>query len=619
MIPIILLVGVASAGVATKSYWWNKASDWINGGSSENLSHLETVPVTRGPFLVVVPVSGHIDSLSNIKLINTVEGSTTIISIVPEGSMVKAGDVVCELDSSALEEKRKEQKIAVTNAEFAVLDAQQAVKITQTENESRLAAAELALDLAKLDLIKYIQGEYPQQFNKLSGQVAIAQENLVRSEETYEFTQRMARKGYKTQNDVEAARIKVKQSKLDLAAAQEELKVLKDYTKQRTERELQAQAAELEREVNRVKLQNEAELTKVTEQLKAKQQTLASEKEKYDKYCEQIEACILRAPQDGQVVYANLSSRSRRSDGQGTIELGATVRERQTIINLPDVTQMKVDCRIHEAQISRIKEGVQARVRVVSFHDEIFNGEVTSISSVPVSGSWPNTDLRQYETVITLTDDVEKVSRLRPGLTAQVELLVDSRPDVLQVPVQAVVTIGPRNFVWLLDGKQMQRTEIKIGMNSVSHIEILSGVEEGQTVVQNPRHAFADEIAALEAELESENASREQRPTKKRPYSPSEMQKQARRNNPKSGGSDSPTSQGKGSLSEQGQPGSRRPNPDALIRRFDKDGNGKLAKNELPGPMQGRFAELDTNGDGFLTKEELAARSRPASGGGPGE
>ena len=183
-------------------------------------------------------------------------------------------------------------------------------------------------------------------------------------------------------------------AKLDLAASQEELNVLETYTKKRTEAELKAKAEELVREVERVKLEAEAEMTKAQKTLQTRQQTLASEREILAKLKEQIDACTLRAPQDGQVVYANLGSNSRRSDGSASIELGATVRERQDIINLPDITQMKVECRIHESLISSIREGVPARIRIVSYPDELFNGKVTAVSSVAMSGQWPNTDLR---------------------------------------------------------------------------------------------------------------------------------------------------------------------------------------------------------------------------------
>jgi len=633
-----MLAGAAAAvivAIATGSFLWGTVREWAGLGSSQDWSHLQQVTATRGPFLVNVSVQGHVDSLKNATLTSKVEGSTTIISIVPEGTWVKEGDVVCELDSSNLVDKFKQQEISVTIAEAAETEASTNVKITETQNDSLIAAAELARELAELDREKYVEGEYPQEFNKLSGQVEVAKEQLVRKEETYDFTRRMSRKGYRNANDVEAARIAVKQANLDLAASQEELKVLETYTKKRTEAELEAKAKELIREVERVKLEAEAEMAKAQKTLQTRQQTLASEREILAKLKEQIDACTLRAPQDGQVVYANLESSSRRSDGSGGIELGAQVRERQAIINLPDITQMKVECRIHESLISSIREGISARIRIVSYPDELFNGKVTTVSSVAMSGRWPNTDLREYKTEITLTDDIEMIKKLRPGLTAMVELLVANRSGVLQVPIQAIVTVGPQSYVYVMTRRGPERREVKVGMNNTSHMEVLEGIEEGEQVVQNPRHGFEDEINQLQAKLETEKAEGsgaaglEGAAPEAGPGGPPGAGGGPPRGGPNGsgpqrggpGGSGPSSGAPGGGGAEAGGPrpgGGGRPSPEAIISGADQDGDGKLSEAEAPDQMKSNFSQIDADGDGFISSEELATRFRNRQGGAAG-
>ncbi|MFV0442284.1 MAG: HlyD family efflux transporter periplasmic adaptor subunit [Planctomycetaceae bacterium] len=531
---------------------------------------------------------------------------------------MKAGEVVCELDSANLVDKAKQQEISVTIAESAETEASTGVKITETQNQSSIAAAELSLKLAQLDLKKYKEGDFPQQQNKLKGEVEVAKEQVVRGEEAYDFTREMSRKGFRNANDVEAARIQVKQNKLSLQAKEEELNVLEEFTKERTIAELEAKAQELVREVDRVKLEAEAQMSKAQKLLQTRQQTLTSEREILAKLKAQIDACTLRAPQDGQVVYANLDSSSRRSDGSGGIELGAQVRERQSIINLPDITQMKVECRVHESLISAIHEGVPARIRIVSYPDKVFNGKVTSVSSVAMSGRWPNTDLREYRTEITLTDDIETIKMLRPGLTAMVELLVDSRNEVLQVPIQSIVTVGMQNYVFVLTRGGPERREVTVGMNNTSHMEITKGLEAGEQVVQNPRHAFEDEIGQLEAELETSRAKESAEAG-----AAAAPEGGAAATGPNAGGPQGgPPRGGPGGAGGSGAPGggagSGRPSPQAMISNADKDGDGKLSEAEAPEQMKASFAEIDTDKDGFLTADELAARFAKRQGGGGG-
>src|SRR5205085_6555318 len=99
----------------------------------------------------------------NAFLTSKVEGTTTIISIVPEGTAVKKDDLVIELDSSALVDKERQQDIAVTQAESAKQTAEKDVEIQTTQNDSDIAAAKLKLQLAEIDLRKFEEGDSKQQ------------------------------------------------------------------------------------------------------------------------------------------------------------------------------------------------------------------------------------------------------------------------------------------------------------------------------------------------------------------------------------------------------------------------------------------------------------------------
>jgi HlyD family secretion protein len=77
---------------------------------------LITDAAKKGPFEITVTERGTLDSMKNAVLSSKVEGATTIISIVPEGTTVNAGDLVCELDSSTLTDKETAQEILVVRA-----------------------------------------------------------------------------------------------------------------------------------------------------------------------------------------------------------------------------------------------------------------------------------------------------------------------------------------------------------------------------------------------------------------------------------------------------------------------------------------------------------------------
>ena len=515
----------------------------------------------------------------------------------------------------------------VTNSDAAETSAKEQLDVTINQNASDIAAAELLRRLAILDRDKYKMGEFPKLDKELDGNLKLAEQEAVQSKETYEFTKRLVKKGYKNQNELEAARIQVEKSQLAVDKATEELKVLRNFEKDRMMAELTHNAEEFERELERVKLKAKAAEVQARQAYLAAQKSAELEREKLEKLTTQIDNCKLYAPQAGEVVYANLPSQSRRGGSDGpAIEEGATVHERQPIINLPDVTKMKVDCRVHESLIGFLRSGLRAKIRVDSKPDEIFNGRVSSVSTVPMTGRWPNTDLREYEVEVHLTDDVDKVRELRPGLTAKIEILVNSRQDVLQVPVQSVVGVVNKHYSYVMMDDGPQRRELKIGESNETDIEIIDGIAEGEQVIMNPRTHFADEIAELATLLSAErNAEMGSE------LPPEEMLGPPAGGGPGQGGGarqGGPRAGGRpqaGAGGEAGGGGQRRGggDPAQAFARMDSNGDGSLSQDEVPSGLAGNLSSVDTDGDGSISKAEFLKfrASRPAGGrqgGGPG-
>lgn len=574
-----------------------------------------------GSFEILVVERGALDSMKNAVLTSKVEGATTIISLVPEGSHVNEGDLVCELDSSTLNDKETQQEIAVVKAKAMLEQATEDLAIQKTQNDSDMAAAQLKYDLAKLDLEKFQKGDLIQQLEDFQAAVKLADETLSRTRESCNYIRQMTQKGYKNQNDLESEELVLQRNELDKRSAETKLRAFENYTQKRTLKELEANALEFAREIERIDRKGKAALAQKEAELESCKLTLEVESKKHERMKEQIKACKIYASQDGQVVYAN--TRDGRQADQVLIEVGSSVRERQAIINLPDLDAMKVNARIHESRISLIRQGLQVTVKVDAYPGEVFHGEVDSVASVPSSTGGFNRDFKEYEAIVRIVDSSEKVNKLRPGLTASVEVMVDHRDSALQIPVQSVVSIGGRQFVFIVDGETVRRTEIKVGQSNDKMIEIASGLSEGAQVVMNPRSSFRKEIDELESQLAKEQAEQQEKdardPSKARP-APVTAKPMA------PSGSESPAVGGP--MAAGGPPsgsppgGGGRPNVDP-VERFktaDKNGDGKITKDEADERMASRFENFDANGDGGVTQEEMTAafaRFR-ASGGGAG-
>lgn len=630
-----------AGGIGLASY-----TGQLSFGKTQRIKYV-TEQVKRGPLEIAITERGNLDSAANVTLISKVEGTTTIIRIVEEGTSAKQGQVLVELDSSKLRDQETQQRIVVEQADAALKQAIEKRAIQITQNESDINAADLKKTLADLDLNQYEKGDFVKERDDLKGKETLAQEELKRAQESYDFQKENAKKGYVSQSALEAARISVFQKKLALDVARQAVRVLLDYTYKRQIAEKVANKTEFEKELERVKRKATAAMAQADADLSACRLTAEVEDSKLKKLREQIANCSLTAPQDGEVVYANTSSDRRGGSDQVVIQEGSQVRERQAIINLPDFSRMQVNAKIHESRIGFVREGLHCIVKTEANHGETFNGVIYSVSSVPLSGNWPNRDLKEYSTVVRLTDPVEKVRKLKPGLSAEVQIKVDYIPSCLTVPVQSVVTIGPKHYAFPLKDGVPTTVEVEVGKTNDIELEIKSGLEEGMQVLMNPRTVAFKEISRLEDEAKAEEVRLKAEEAKQNKSTPNFSNKGAApvlgqgsgKTFPLPGGADGVGggprgSRGPGgpggnpapgtagadrlaaSVSPGGPPGpggpsgNRGPGGGGMRRGFadmDADGDGKLKGDEVPRFMQSRIADVDTDNDGGITEAELNA------------
>ncbi len=197
-------------------------------------------------------------------------------------------------------------------------------------------------------------------------------------------------------------------------------------------------------------------------------------------YKEQLAKSLIYATHEGLVVYGGEES-SRYYGGSEPIREGALVREQQTILTIPDITQMSFLVPIHESSIKKVEKGQKARIKVEAFPDEPFVGEVTKVSVLPSSQRrWMNPDLKVYETTVSVEGVYEW---LKPGMTAEVEILIEELHDVLYVPLQAVSSVGGLRVCYLASG---DRRAVETGKFDDKYIEIKSGLEEDDVILLRP-------------------------------------------------------------------------------------------------------------------------------------
>ena len=149
---------------------------------------------------------GSLESSKNEDAYCLVEGQTTIIMIKPEGTPVKKGELVCELDSAALKDQLVNQKITTKSAE------------ANYEN------AKLTREVAEIAVVEYEEGIYKQDLATVEGEIKLAESDLSRSEDRLDWARRMFEKGYVSKATKVSEELTLKKARfaLEQAAEQEE-------------------------------------------------------------------------------------------------------------------------------------------------------------------------------------------------------------------------------------------------------------------------------------------------------------------------------------------------------------------------------------------------------------
>ena len=409
---------------------------------------LDIVPYEVKPAALPITVSdkGTLESSKNQDVLCQVEGSTTIISILPEGKKVEKGELVCELDSASLRDNLTNQKIATQGAEASFQNA----KLTR--------------EVAEIAVKEYEEGIFLQDKATCEGEIKLAESDLARASDRVDWATRMYEKGYVSKAQKVSEELNFQKTKFALEQAESKLHVLLEYTKGKTIKELRS------------------EVEKARSDELAKEQTFQLERTKEAKLEKQIINCKLFAPGDGIVVYANDPQRLVRQQC-AQIEEGATVRERQKIFSLPDITRMQVNTKVHESQIDKITPGMKARVRVDAFSETELAGTVLDVAPLPDPTSFFSSDVKVYTTRVKIDNPL---AGLRPGMNAEVTILVDRKENVLSVPVQAILEYSGKDHLALRTPNGYERREVDLGATNDKFVEVTKGITAGAVVALNP-------------------------------------------------------------------------------------------------------------------------------------
>lgn len=427
------LLGVLAIGFRT----YSEAGLSSRALPTEALTHT----VARQGLIVSITEQGTLESRENVEVKCKVRGDNTVIWVVENGTVVEEGDVLVRLDTLAIEDTINER------SKYALWSLSGAESSRANAKRAALAVKE------------YEEGRFVIEKKTLEKDLAIAESNLRVARNMAQHAKQMFERGYAPEVELTEKQFAATQAELAVKEAQNAIRVLVEYTKPQQLEQLQGEL-------------KAAEATRDSLNARAKMDGT-----RRDLALSEKELCTIKAPKSGMVIYPSAQSWEKTPD----VEEGATVHRDQTLLLMPDLQHMQVRVGIHESVIDRVALGLNA---FITLPEQQLGGEVSEVAAVAEPASWWTGNLVKYETIISLPE----IEGLRPGMSAEVEVILAEYEDVMTVPVTAVIESVDGDLCWIQrpNGEIEQRTLV-LGDSDNVMIIVESGLDVGDQVILNPR------------------------------------------------------------------------------------------------------------------------------------
>jgi len=400
----------------------------------------------RGEVVKQLEFTGRVSPTTEKELFFRTNGRVRRINVKTD-QMVKAGELLAELENDNLERDLASTKLNYDRAKSKLDDSKRAL-------DAQRANAKLSQEIAQINLEQA-------RAQDLSPRKTLAAVDLEKAKLTLDKAQQ-SYDGIAWRNDkgASAEAANLQQATLSYNQA----KANYDLTMQ-TLNNQKYQIAILEKQVQQAKLALDG-LNQTADPL------LANDLEVADLNVKRLEAALadaqIRAPYDGKVISVSATEGRAATAFQPAMVLG-------------DLSKLEIKANLNSTDVSQLAVGMPAKLSLSSRPSETFDGSIARLppTTIPTGANAADVD---KSTVVGINDPA-KAGKLELGDLVKTIVTVTKKDDALWLPPQAIRTFEGRKFVVIKEGAGQRRVDVKTGIESQDRIEILDGLTAGQQVL----------------------------------------------------------------------------------------------------------------------------------------
>jgi len=435
------------------------------------------VPVTaaaRGEFVVSLLAEGILQS-DNSVTVSTGKAPGQLTMIVPDGTVVRAGDVFCRIEARELLRKQ-------TDAELAVKQAREEIERSRDFAQERYDNDQRSLEQSEKNLqvweesvgVRTKQAEDQLEFDRAEAE---------RLRLDYQRAQRMADKGYQAAAEAdiakasyEAQQFKVEQSTKDLELSRRQIEA------ERRQRESQKAAGQRRADISR---------SRIGEQVSHAERRAEVADKQLETVVSALADTTITAPTSGIVsLFSTFQGGERRSWREGDQVSSGT-----PLGSISGSANMSVRCRVSESRIAVLRKGQEAEIEFDALVGRTFAGVVSSVGAVAREvWVWEDPTAEANERVFDVLVKVKQTSArgLKPGLNGRARIVLERLPNVVYVPLEAVFDRDGRSYLYVKQGDGFVRREVQPGERNDVAVVVRKGLSAGEVVaLSDPTRAPA--------------------------------------------------------------------------------------------------------------------------------
>jgi HlyD family secretion protein len=464
-----------------------------------------TAVVLKGDFPRFVRATGSVFATNSIRINNPLDWRA-ISYVATEGSQVKKGEVILELERDDLEEEVLEDTNSYRVKVAKLKESEQTLAAEKQRIESSIATAIARLAIAKLELENLLKTPRPDDVRRAEIELRRAKAVLAVAKAEYERSQRYDARALMLASELRSIERNYLKAIKDHDLAEKTLTILNMGPEATPEALARARlnVQQAESELGSAKKELPEKMHQLTSAIERARIDVEQRKIRLDRAKKDLDATTIRAEVDGMIVYQAIHGRK--------LARGDKAWKGAGLIDLPELASMSIKARVRESDVRDISVGRACRIFIDAIPNKLFTGKVTEISTMAQDSSISekmtvgdmrrDTGIKVFDVTISIDSGNEL---LRPNLMARAEIMIETIPDALSIPLDAVYEHEGGKCVYLRSGARPSQVAVELGSTQDDRVVVHSGLEAGQEVyiVLPPERGLAAGIRALGQRIKS--------------------------------------------------------------------------------------------------------------------